>query len=201
MGRLIKLYSENTNQKSLSLVVDALMQGAILIFPTDSFYAMGCSLESVKAINLIKQKKGKNNDNLALICSSLQQASKYAKVDNATFKILKEHTPAPVTYILEATNTLPNKFLQGKKQVGIRITTNAIIQQIVELLGHPMVTTSIPKGKLEQDDMLNPELLWEEYASSVDFFIDGGDVPNTPSTVVELKSGELTIIREGGYTF
>lgn len=201
MGKLLKLYKENTSVKVLSEVVQALENGAIIIYPTDTLYAIGCSLNMIKAIAKIKQLKGKTDDNLSLICCNLQHVSRYAKVDNASFKVLKEHTPAPVTYIMEATGSVPNKFLEGKKTVGIRITENPITQALVELLGVPLVTTSLPISSLESEEIINPELLWEEYRSKVDIFIDGGEAFNTPSTVVTLDQGEVTIIRQGEYMF
>ena len=201
MGKFIKLYKDNTSAKLLTEIVDALNSGAIIIYPTDTLYAMGCSLNQVKAINRIKDIKGKKDDNLALICPDMQSVAKYAKVDNASFRVLKEHTPAPVTYIMEAMGLVPNKFLDGKKFVGIRITENNITQSIVEMLGVPLVTTSLPSGKLDIEDVINPELLREEYENIVDIFIDGGEALNIPSTVVELDNGEITVIRQGEYTF
>ncbi len=201
MGRLIKLYGDNTDDKLLRQIADALSSGAIVIYPTDSLYALGCSLEAIKSIARIKQLKGKRDDNLSLICGSLQQASKYVKIDNASFKVLRDHTPSPVTFIMDATSLIPNKFLDGKKQVGIRITSNSITAQIIEQLGVPLVSTSLPALSLDSEDMTNVELLWEEYGDRVDIFVDGGDASDSPTTVVMLKSGEVEIIREGEYTF
>ncbi len=201
MGKFIKLYKDNTSRKLISEIVDALNGGAVIIYPTDTLYAIGCSLDQIKAINKIKEIKRKTDDNLALICPDMQSIAKYAKVDNASFKVLKEHTPAPVTYIMEAMGSVPNKFLEGKKFVGVRITENPITQAIVEMLGVPLVTTSLPSGKLDIEDVINPELLREEYENIVDIFIDGGDAFNSPSTVVELANGEVTIVRQGEYTF
>ncbi|MFI3321021.1 MAG: L-threonylcarbamoyladenylate synthase [Rikenellaceae bacterium] len=201
MGKLIKLYSDNTSAKLLAEVVGALEAGAIIIYPTDTLYAIGCSLSMVKSINNIKKMKGKSDDNLALICADIQQLSRYAKVDNRSFRVLKEHTPAPVTYVMEATGSVPNKFLESKKMVGVRITQNPIVQQIVEILGVPLVTTSLPIGGIDDEDIINPELLWEEYGDRVDIFVDGGYAYNAPSTVVELIGGELNIIRQGEYEF
>lgn len=201
MGKLYKLYKENTSIKILSEIAEAIEGGATVIYPTDTLYAIGCSLNMIKTIARIKQLKGKTDDNLSLICSDLQQVSRYVKVDNASFKVLKEHTPAPVTYIMDATGSVPNKFLEGKKTVGIRITENPIIQSLVERLGVPLVTTSLPVCSLESEDIINPELLWEEYRTKVDIFIDGGEAFNTPSTVVTLSQGEIVVIRQGEYMF
>ncbi len=201
MGRSIKLSEDNTDDRKLRQISDALSTGAIVIYPTDSLYAMGCSLEAIKSIARIKQLKGKHDDNLSIICHSLQQASKYVKIDNSSFKVLRDHTPAPITFIMNATSLVPNKFLDGKKQVGIRITSNPITAQIIEQLGIPLVTTSLPTKSLENEDMGNVELLYEEYGDLVDLFIDGGDAESEPTTVVMLDDGELTLLREGKYIF
>ncbi len=201
MGKYIRLYKEGTSPKLLSEIIEALKRGAVIIYPTDTLYAVGCSLTEIKAINKIKELKGKKDDNLALICSDIQSVSKYAKVDNMSFKVLKEHTPAPVTFIMEAMGSVPNKFLDGKRHVGIRVTENPITRTIVEMLGVPLVTTSLPARGLDIEDIIKPELLREEYEGLVDIFIDGGEAINIPSTVVELSGGEITIVRQGEYTF
>ncbi len=199
MGQLIRLYDENPNPKTIREVVAALESGAIVIYPTDTLYAMGCSVENIKTISKIKAIKGKDNDNLSLICNDLQCAAKYARIDNATFKILREHAPAPVTFVLKPTGNVPNKFLSSKKSVGIRIPDSNIARAIVEELGHPLVSTSLPLSSLEEENQHNSELLWEEYGDKVDIFIDGGDSNTTPSTVVEIENGSITILREGAY--
>lgn len=199
MARKYRLYEDCTNEKSLREIAEILRGDNIIIYPTDSTYALGCSLDSIKAINRIKKIKNKTDDNLSLICCDLSNISDYAKVDNATFRFLKEHTPSPVTFILNASNKVPNTFLDKKKSVGIRVPKCNIAIRIVEELGVPLVSTTIPHGNLSPEDCGEPSLLWEEFADMVDVFVDGGELWGELTTVVDMTSGEAVIVREGDY--
>lgn len=199
MAKKYRLYEDCTNEKSVREVADILRNDGIIIYPTDSTYALGCSLESIKAINRIKKIKNKKDDNLSLVCSDLSNIADYAKVDNPTFKFLKEHTPSPVTFILNASNKVPNSFLDKKKSVGIRIPKCNIAIKIVEELGAPLVSTTIPQGNLEEGDYGEPSLLWDEFGDLVDVFVDAGELWGHLTTVVDMTSGEPVIIREGDY--
>lgn len=199
MAKKYRLYEDCTNEKSLREIAEILRGDTIIIYPTDSTYALGCSLDSIKAINRIKKIKNKMDDNLSLVCSDLSNISDYAKVDNVTFKFLKEHTPSPVTFILCASNKVPNAFLDKKKSVGIRVPKCNIAIRIVEQLGVPLVSTTIPLGNLLPEDYGQPELLWEEFGDMVDVFVDAGELWGELTTVVDFTSGEPVIIREGDY--
>lgn len=197
MGRLIKLYKDNTSEKELKSIAEALDRGAIIIYPTDTLYALGCSLNNIKAISRIKEVKHKDNDNLSLIFSDISQLSEYARVDNREFKIVRRNTPGPFTFILNASKSVPNKFLERKQTVGVRIPDNSITRSIVEMLGCPLVSTSLVFRNLEEAYRVNPELIWEEYRNKVDIMVDGGEATLTPSAVVNLSDGDIEIIREG----
>lgn len=201
MAQKFRLYEDCTNEKTVREIAELLRRDAVIIYPTDSTYAIGCSLESIKAINRIKKLKDKKDDNLSIICSDLSNISDYAKVDNATFRFLKDHTPSPVTFILNASNRVPNTFLDKKKSVGIRVPNCNIAIKIVQELGVPLVTTSIPLGKLELEDCGDPSLIWEEFKTKVDLFVDAGEIWGELTTVVDITSGELVVIREGDYKF
>lgn len=199
MAKKYRLYEDCTNEKSLREIAEILRGDTIIIYPTDSTYALGCSLESIKAINRIKKIKNKKDDNLSLICCDLSHISDYAKVDNSTFRFLKKHTPSPVTFILNASNKVPNSFLDKKKSVGIRVPKCNIALRIVEELGVPLVSTTLPHGNLSPEDYGQPELLWEEFGDMIDVFVDGGELWGELTTVVDITSGEPEIIREGDY--
>lgn len=201
MAKKIRLYEDFTNEKSVREIALLLQEGAIMIYPTDSAYALGCSLDSIKAINKIKKIKGKKDDNLSLICSNMSNIADYAKVDNSTYRFLKEHTPSPVTFILNASNKIPNSFLDKKKSVGIRIPQSNIVIKICEELGAPIVSTTLPHRGLDPEDYNEPSLLFDEFGDMVDIFVDGGEIWGKLSTIVDLTSGEAEIIREGDYTF
>lgn len=195
---LLKLYNENTNQRDIDKVVDVLRSGGLVIYPTDTVYAIGCDALNVRAVEEICKMKGINpaKHNLSIICYDLSDISEYAKVDDRTFKIMKRNLPGPFTFILNTTSKLP-KIYKNKKTVGIRVPDNNIIRELVRNLGNPILTTSVK----EDDDVIeyitDPELIYEKYENIVDIVIDGGYGDIEPSTVVDCTSGEPEIIREG----
>ena len=195
---LIKLYEQNTNPRDIGRIVDILKEGGIVIYPTDTVYAMGCDALNVRAIEKICKIKGLNpqKTNLSIICPSLSNISEYAKVNNAVFKLMKRNLPGPFTFILNATNSLP-KIYKNRKEVGIRVPDNAIILALVEALGNPILTTSVR----DKDDFMeystDPELIEEEYRDTVDVVVDGGYGGLEPSTIVNCTGDEIEIIRQG----
>lgn len=192
----MKIYADHPNEKHIRQIVDSLENDAVIIYPTDTLYALGCSLKSPKAIARIKQIKGKLLSHLTIICPNLGNIADYAKVDNRVFKLLKRNTPGEFTFILNASNRIPDKFLEDKKTVGIRVPSNPIPVMITRMLGSPLVSTSVPPKGLDAEDTGNPELLQETYAHLVDWVIDGGEMSLTPSTVVDCTGDEITIVRQ-----
>ncbi len=197
-NKLVRLYEDNPNERTLREVAAALEQGAVIIYPTDTLYALGCSLHHLKAIARVKEIKRKENDALSLICPNISVIADYARVDNATFKLIKANVPGPFTFILKASGAVPNKFLERKSTVGIRIPANRILTELTSLMGCPLVSTSLPVSpSLAEEDTVNAELIWEEYRHSVDMMIDGGDAHLLQSTVVDLTGDEVHIVRQG----
>ena len=196
---LIKLYNENPNPRELEKVVSVLKDGGIVIYPTDTLYSMGCDALNVRAVEKICDLKGINpqKSNLSIICNDLSAISEYAKVDTPTFKLMKRNLPGPFTFILPTTSSLP-KIYKNKKTVGIRIPDNLIIREIVEMLGNPVLGTTV---KLEEDEEIeyitDPELIHEKWEGIVDIVIDGGFGGIEPSTVVDCTSDEPEITRQG----
>lgn len=196
---LLRLYEQNTNIREIEKVVRILQEGGIVIYPTDSVYAMGCNALNIRAVEKICKLKNINpqKTNLAIICYDLSNISEYAKVDNATFKLMKKNLPGPFTFILNATNNLP-KIYKNRKEVGIRIPDNDIIRSLVKELGNPILTTSIHD---DDDEILeyftDPELIHEKYESIVDLVIDGGYGNLEPTTIVNCTKDDVEIIRQG----
>ncbi|MDR0680672.1 MAG: threonylcarbamoyl-AMP synthase [Dysgonamonadaceae bacterium] len=195
---LVKLYEKNPNQKEINRIVDVLKDGGIVVYPTDTVYAIGCDALNVRAIEKICKIKGLNpqKTNLSIICSDLSNISEYAKVNNTIFKLMKKNLPGPFTFILNATSSLP-KIYKNRKEVGIRIPDNNIVRALVQELGNPILSTSIRN----KDDILEysvtPELIEEEYGAIVDVVIDGGYGGLEPSTVINCTGDEIEIIRQG----
>lgn len=196
---LIKIYPQNPNPKEIEKVAAILQDDGVIIYPTDSVYAFGCSLKSKKGLERILKMKGiKQKDvDFSIICTNLSNLSHYAKVDNATFKLMKKNLPGPFTFILPASNRIPDTFLDKKKTVGIRIPENPIPIAITEALGIPMITTSLKDDDEIIEYTTDPELIYERYGHLVDLTIDGGYGGNIGTTVVNCTSEEFEIVREG----
>lgn len=195
---LIKLYDTNTNPKDIEKVVKVLQDGGLVIYPTDTVYAMGCDALNVRAVERICKLKGINpaKSNLSIICYDLSNISEYAKVDNTTFKLMKKNLPGPFTFLLKTTSSLP-RIYKDKKMVGIRIPNNNIIREIARILGNPILTTSI-KGDDEVIEYLtDPELINEKYENTVDLIVDGGYGGIEGSTIVDCTDSEPIITRQG----
>ncbi len=195
----IKLYSNNTSEKELQRVCDILENGGVVIYPTDSVYAMGCAVNSNKGIEKLNKLSGKSSRELSLIFSSISSVSEYCKVENSIFKVLKRNTPGAFTFIMKSLSRLPDKVVAKRKTIGVRLPDNHITQQIVEMMGVPLLTTSLKNDdeRIEDEYLIDPELIYELWGERVDCVVDGGIAYNTPSTVVDLSEGEVEIIREG----
>lgn len=197
---LVKLYPENPNVRDLEKIVSCLENDGVIIYPTDSVYAIGCSMKSKKAFERILRIKGiKEKDaNFSLVCSDFSHLSDFAKVDNATFKLLKKNLPGPFTFILQASSKVPDKILGKKKTVGIRIPDNSIPVAIVKHLDFPLFSTSLKSDDSILEYITDPELIHEEYGSLVDIVIDGGFGGNIPTTIVDCTGGnDIEVVREG----
>lgn len=193
---LIKIYPKNPNQKALMQVIDVLERDGVIVYPTDTVYAFGCSLKSVKAVEKLKSIKSRKK-NMSIICRDISEISAYAKVDNHTFKLLKRNLPGAFTFILNASGKVPDKFLEKRKTIGVRIPENCIVEAITELLGCPLVTTSVKDPDEVIEYTTDPELIHERYGSQIDLVIDGGYGENVASTVVDCTGDEVEILRQG----
>ncbi|MDQ2178201.1 L-threonylcarbamoyladenylate synthase [Marinifilum sp. D714] len=196
---LLKLYPDNPNHREFRKIVDVLKDGGIIIYPTDTVYAIGCDITNNKAIQRIAKLKGTTAEkgNFSLICSNLSNLSEYAKVDNSSFKIMKKNLPGAFTFILPASNNVPKLFKSKKKTVGIRVPDHYIPLRIVEELGNPIMTTSIHDPDEVIEYTTDPELIDEKYKKDVDLIIDGGYGNNTASTIIDCTNGNFEIIRPG----
>lgn len=199
--KTLKMYPTSINERYMQEVVEALRDGEVVIYPTDTLYALGCDALNNSAIEKICKIKSINpqKTNLSIICRDISQAAEYARIDNRAFKILREYLPGAFTFILPASTTLPKVF-KGRKTVGVRIPDNAIAIAMVEQLGNPVLTTSI-----EYDDAVeatNPDSIAMRYDDVAAILINGGDGDIVPSTVVDLTdSSAPEIIREGAGVF
>jgi len=195
---LIRLYEQNPNRRDVDKIIDILREGGIIIYPTDTVYAMGCDALNVRAVEKICKLKGINplKNRLSIVCPDLSNISEYAKVNDTVFKLMKRNLPGPFTFILNATNSLP-KIYKNRKEVGIRVPDNNITLTLVAELGNPLLTASVRDKNYENEYYVDPELINEDYKDIVDAVIDGGYGGSEPSTVVNCTTDEIEIIRQG----
>jgi tRNA threonylcarbamoyl adenosine modification protein (Sua5/YciO/YrdC/YwlC family) len=179
---------------------EVIQKGGILVYPTDTVYALGCDINNHKAVDRIARLKGikLNKADFSFIFSDLSQVSDYARlVSNSVFKMMKAYLPGPYTFILPARSNVPRIFHSSKKTIGIRIPDNKIPLEIVRELRHPIMTTSIH----DEDELIeyttDPDLIWENFKDKVDAVIHGGFGNNEPSTVIDCTNHEPVVVRQG----
>lgn len=202
MGLLLRMHPDNPSERYIRQIVDILKDGGVIIYPTDTVYAIGCDITKQKAIERVAQLKGIKADkaNFSFICYDLSHIADYTKpIDNNIFKMMKRNLPGPFTFILEANNNVPKILKTNRKTIGIRIPDNNIIREIVNELGNPILTTSLKTN----DDIIeyntDPELIFEEYESLVDAVIDGGYGGIVASTIIDCTGDEPEILRMGNF--
>ncbi len=194
---LVKIYGQNPSERELKRVVEALERDGIVIYPTDSVYAFGCSLRSAKAVERLRRLRGRSDAPLTVVFDDIAGVAEYCRVDNAAFRILKRNLPGPFTFILPASSRIPDKALERRRTIGIRIPSHPVARAVVEALGCPMVTASVKDDDEVVEYTTDPELIEERYGRDVALVIDGGIGDNIPTTVVDLTGDEPEILREG----
>lgn len=197
---LLKIYPENPSPRQIRTVVECLMDGGIIIYPTDTVYGLGCDIFKSRAVERIAQIKGIKADkaNFSFICNDLSQLADYSRpISNEIFKLMRKNLPGPFTFILNASNNVPKLIQSKKKTVGIRIPGNNIPLEIVKELGHPIMSTSIHDDDEIIEYTTDPELIYEKYNQMVDIVIDGGYGGNEASTVIDCTGEDPLIVREG----
>ncbi|WP_317898156.1 L-threonylcarbamoyladenylate synthase [Aurantibacillus circumpalustris] len=198
---LLRINENNIAYESISQIVACLKDGGIIIYPTDTVYALGCDITHTRAIERICKIKNikPEKSNFSFVCSDLSHLSEYAKaIPNHIFRIMKKALPGPYTFILEANNNVPKLLKQNKKTVGIRVPNNAICKEIVERLGNPLISSSLVDTN---DDIVeyfaDPEIILQQFGEIADIVIDGGFGNLYPSTIIDCSGNEIEVIREG----
>ena len=198
---IVEINPNNIDKRLIQQAVEILQKGGVIIFPTETVYAMGCDLFNKKGLNNLARLKDikLSKANFSIICSDLSNLSDYVKqIDRPTFKLLKNSLPGPFTFILTATNEVPKLFDSNKKEIGIRIPDNEIILEIVRALGNPVATTSLHNDEDQiMDYFADPYAIYEHYDDTVELIIDGGYGNLDASTVIDCTSGAPVIVRQG----
>ncbi|HAK76252.1 tRNA threonylcarbamoyl adenosine modification protein (Sua5/YciO/YrdC/YwlC family) [Runella defluvii] len=201
-AEFLKIHPQNPEPRKIQQVIRCLQDGGLVIYPTDTVYALGCDIHNARAVERIARIKGikpQKND-FSFICHDLSHIADYAKVSNSAFKVMKRILPGPFTFILLAGSRVP-KVLANRKTVGIRIPNHPIPLQIVHELGNPIITTSIKDDDEFMEYPTDPEIMFERFQHQVDIVIDGGFGGLIASTIIDATTDDFEVIREGAGEF
>lgn len=202
MAERVKLHPETPHMKRIFEVADQLKEGNVLLFPTDSQYALGCSYKNKQGINRIRQIRNMDNDqHLSLLCDSMSGTAKFAHISDQNFKVMKRLIPGPYTFILPATKEVPKLLIHPKKKtVGIRVPDYPIVQNIVDQLGEPLLAITAKKKDIGDEELqkMERELFLRQFEKLVDIIIDNQqELPSQGTTVVDMTSDKARILRRG----
>lgn len=193
---LQQVYPDTPHHKQIAHAVNILRNGGVIVYPTDTIYGLAADIYNKTAIEQIfKIKKVSTQKLLSLIFPDLKQISDWVHVPSPVFRIMRRVLPGKYTFILPASKEVPKSLLKKRRTMGIRVPDNEVSRQLVEELGHPLVSTSVPKG--EDDYFTDPEEIADMFRYDIDLILDAGIMPNLPSTVVDFTSNPPEIIREG----
>lgn len=198
MAQFFEIHPQNPQKRLIQQAVKIIDDGGLIVYPTDSSYALGCHIGDKHAMERIQRlRQLDNKHHFTLVCSDLSEIGVYAKVDNSAYRLMKNLTPGPYTFLLKATSEVPRRLMNPKrKTIGVRVPDNTIALDLIESLKEPiMSSTLIPAGASEAMD--DAELIREKYQNEVDLVIDGGYCGSEPTTVISLIDGYPEIFRQG----
>lgn len=194
---LLAINPDNPQQRLIQQVVDRMKRGAVICYPTDTGYGIGCDFSCQKAVKRIIQIKNRPKGKpFSFMCSNLKHISNYAHVSNIAYRLLKKNLPGPYTFVLPGTKLVPKAMATKQKTVGIRVPENPICQMLLETLGNPIINTSLPSEE-DGPSMADPYDIDCLYGKQVDLIVDGGDVYPDPSSLVDLTGDYPLVLREG----
>ena len=198
MAQYFHIHQQNPQLRLIKQAVEIVRSGGLVAYPTDSSYALGCHLDDKRAVDRIRRiRKLDRHHNFTLVASDLKQISQFAKIDNEQYRLIKNLTPGPYTFILSAKRSVPNRLMHPKRRtIGLRIPDNVIVQMMLSHLGEPIMSSSLilPNNDFAMGD---PDEIREKLEHDVDLVIDGGIASNQPSTVIDWHDAHLRVLREG----
>ena len=196
--QFLHIHPLNPQPRLIKQVVDVVCAGGVIIYPTDSSYALGCHIGDKAAMERIRHiRELDNKHNFTLVCRDLSEIANYAKVDNVAYRLIKSLTPGPYTFILKATHEVPRRLQNPKrKTIGLRVPDHAIVQALIEMLGEPLMSSTLmlPGNEVPLND---PQEIQNLLKNQVDLIIDGGNCGLEPTTVIDLVEGTPQIVRQG----
>ena len=198
MSEFLQIHPDNPQQRLIDKAVEIVKRGGVIVYPTDSGYALGCHIGDKAAMERIRTiRKVDEKHNFTLVCRDLSEIALYAKVDNTAYRLIKNHTPGPYTFILQATKEVPRRLQNPKrKTIGLRVPENPIAMALLEALGEPLMSSTLI---LPGEDMplTDPYDIRDTLEHSLDLIIDGGYCGFEPTTVVDLTGDVPEVLREG----
>lgn len=194
----LEVHPVNPHQRQLAQVAVRLRGGAVIAYPTDSCYALGCHLDDKEAADRLRRIRDfDRHHQFTLICRDLSEIATYARVDNQQFRLLKTLTPGPYTFILQATKELPRRIAhERRKTIGIRVTENVVAQALLETLGEPLISCTLQFPD-EGGPVSDPKQWRQRLEQAVDVVVDGGNCGTEPTTVLDLSEGAARLVRQG----
>ena len=198
MTRIIEIHPTNPQPRRVASIVQTIHAGGLIAYPTDSSYAFGCHLGDKRAMDRIRRiRKTDRNHNFTLVCSDLSEISTYALVDNWAYRMMKSMTPGPYTFILKATREVPKRLQNHRRRtIGIRVPDHALVRAVLDTLGEPIMSSTLT---LPGDDrpLTDPAEIEERIGHDIDLVIDAGPTGIEPTSVIDLSSGSVVVLREG----
>jgi tRNA threonylcarbamoyl adenosine modification protein (Sua5/YciO/YrdC/YwlC family) len=198
MTQRFHIHPDNPQPRLIKQAAQMLRDGAVIAYPTDSSYALGCHVGDANALKLLRQLRGVDDKHhLTLVCADLSELGKYARVDNIAFRIVKLGTPGPYTFILEGTRDVPKRLLHPKRAtLGLRVPDNPVVQALLIELGEPILSaTLIPSGA--EHPLNDPDVIASTMPRSLSLILDAGETPEAATTVIDLSAGEAIVVRLG----
>ena len=198
MAEFLQVHPDNPESRVLKQAADVLLHGGVIVYPTDSTYALGCHIGDKSALERIRRiRQLDSRHNFTLVCSDLSSLASYAKVHNSVYRILKANTPGPYTFVLKATAEVPRRLMHPKrKTIGLRVPENRIAQSLLTMLGEPIMSTSLILPG-EEGQLFDPYEIRLKIGNLVDLIVDGGACGLEPTTMVDLVEGVPEVKRVG----
>ncbi len=197
---IIEIHPDNPDERKIRQIVDCLLEGGVIVYPTDTVYSFGCDMLNNKAVERVARLKNIKTEkaNFSLVCHDLSHITEYSKqLSNPVFKLMKSVLPGPYTFILDAGRAIPKIFSERKKTIGIRVPDNNIARDIVKKLGHPIIAASVHDADELLEYTTDPEMIHEKFEKLVDIVIDGGPGSFDASTILDCTGDQITLVRQG----
>ncbi|WP_435234579.1 L-threonylcarbamoyladenylate synthase [Psychromonas sp. PT13] len=198
MSQFFYIHPENPQERLIKQSVDIIKKGGVVIYPTDSGYALGCMMDNKQGLDKICHiRKITKKHNFTLACRDLSEIATFARVDNQAYRALKNNTPGAYTFIFKSTKDLPKRLMNpSKRTIGIRIPDNVIALALLEALGEPLMSTSLILPGSESTEF-DPEDIRDKLENQVDLILNGGYLGESPTTVIDFSDDNVVIVREG----